>query len=206
MFGQTDVSATAVGNNTDSQGGAVLNAWQLRGGDDATRAIARANVGYGDVVNATSVASANNLSAAHAGSIPNLTAAQENRAKVVARTRLAVGEAGGAYASADGMGNNTFAGVYAPDSELKLDLNQDNSGEITVSTDFDGGAGSDASVRASAMGNTVVGFACTNCDATLDATSQQTNSGAVTATTRANSGAGTTSVTVQAIGNKRSIR
>ena len=198
VFGQADISATAVGNNVDSQGnGAEIAARQEKRG--ATRADAKGDIYFAGTANATSVASGNNLSAAHDAPYLGVTAEQANHGRVAARTQLAVQEFGAAFVSADGMGNNAFAAVYGPDAAL--DITQDNGGEITVGADFTGGAGGEASVRASAMGNTIVGFACGDCDADLEATSRQTNSGAVTSTTRSNGGAGSTGSTVQAIGN-----
>jgi len=82
-----------------------------------------------------------------------------------------------------GIGNNDFS--------PGIDATQFNSGGVDVTTTFSGTNGYDVYVGADAVGNSVNGYACSDCRAYLEARSSQTNEGDVSAranTTVAGSG------------------
>ena len=57
-----------------------------------------------------------------------------------------------------------------------------NSGGVEVTSTFEGTNGYDAYVAAEAVGNSVTGYACSQCNGYMDVSNTQTNSGTVSAT------------------------
>jgi hypothetical protein len=181
MF-EANINAMAAANTVTTQGGnANVEVGQVRGGHGPTQATSRARIENGSAVNAMSSAIANDVTAAHSAPYLAVVTGQENESDVIADTRLHVGEFGGVTATADGIGNTVYAGSYG--EEVTLNTLQTNAGDIDVRASFTGGSGYDADVKATAMGNTVTGFACSECETTLDATNRQVNHGGVSAVT-----------------------
>lgn len=67
------------------------------------------------------------------------------------------------------------------DIYVQLDNTQFNAGGVDVVATFSGTNGYDVAVGADAVGNSVTGYACSDCDAYLQATNSQTNTGDVSA-------------------------
>jgi len=102
-----------------------------------------------------------------------------------------------AYSSASGEVSTSFNGagndlsVGNNDIYPEIDATRLNSGGVVLTATFSGTNGFDAYVGADAVGNSVNGYACSECRGYRDATTSQTNSGDVSAratTTVAGSG------------------
>ena len=99
-----------------------------------------------------------------------------------------------------------LAGNLGP--ALFLDNNQVNTGGgIESVASFSGNTGYDAQVSSTAMGNAVTGYACSNCQATIDVRSRQVNTadiGARSNVTVGNTGRSSRATTT-AVGNTASF-
>lgn len=114
---------------------------------------------------------------------------QQNTSFVRAAALTTAYDFGRAEASARGVANELSVGNN--DIYVEIDNTQINSGGVDVTATFSGTNGYDAYVGADAVGNSVTGFACSDCEGYLEARSAQTNSGDVSAvanTTVAGSG------------------
>jgi hypothetical protein len=105
---------------------------------------------------------------------------QANAAQVRATVVTTAYDYGAVEAHARGAGNQLSVGNN--DIYVEIDNTQFNSGGVDVSASFSGTNGYDAYVGADAVGNSVTGYACSECAGYLTATNAQTNDGTVTAT------------------------
>lgn len=144
----------------------------------------------------------NDINAHNEGALLDITSQQTNQAYVRAQAQTAAYQFGSASADAYGVGNSLSAGDVG--GELVLDTTQiNNGGGIEAVAQLDGTEGYDGQANASAMGNSISGYSCSECDGRLTVSNSQTNYsdvGAqsivnVTATGRSASG------TSKAIGN-----
>lgn len=118
-----------------------------------------------------------------------VAADQTNTAFVRAASTTTAYDYGSAESYARGAANDLSVGNN--DIYLEIDATQFNSGGVDVTATFSGTNGYDVYVGADAVGNSVNGYACSECRGYLEATSNQTNSGDVSAranTTVAGSG------------------
>ena len=90
---------------------------------------------------------------------------------------------GAATSQARGVGNEVSAGNN--DVYLEIDNLQLNNGQIDASAEFSGGNGYDAYVGADAAGNSITGYACSECEGVIDARNSQTNTANISATASA---------------------
>lgn len=166
-----------------------------------TQATADAYVANGYLIDTLASAAANSITMNHEGSTAKLKAVQESVGYVRAESLITTGEFGAANANAYGVGN-TIA-VSSLGEQLTLDTDQLNTGGVDSEASFEGGDGYDVGVSASAYGNAVSAYACSDCDVALDARNNQVNSGDISATARLDLGGGGRSVqgTAQAVGN-----
>ncbi|WP_426040592.1 holdfast anchor protein HfaD [Brevundimonas sp. TWP2-3-4b1] len=109
-----------------------------------------------------------------------VTTDQSNLSQIQTASRVTSYDFGAATSNAYGTGNEVSIGNN--DRYLEIDNSQVNSGGVEVSASFDGANGYDARVAAEAVGNSVTGYACSQCDGYMDVTNAQTNSGTVSAT------------------------
>jgi len=109
-----------------------------------------------------------------------VTTDQSNLSRVQAASVVTSYDFGAATARAAGTGNEVSIGNN--DVYLQIDNAQVNSGGVEVSASFEGAYGYDAHVGAEAVGNSVTGYVCSQCEGQIDAANDQTNSGAVSAT------------------------
>lgn len=105
---------------------------------------------------------------------------QDNAAYVRAAATTTAYDFGRAEAQARGAGNELSVGNN--DVFVEIDSTQINTGGVNVTAAFSGTNGYDAYVGAEAVGNSVTGYACSECEGRLDATSSQVNHGDVSAT------------------------
>lgn len=112
------------------------------------------------------------------GSVVNVSD-QRNSSFVRASALTTAYDYGRAEAYARGAANELSVGNN--DIYVELDNTQFNVGGVDVVATFSGTNGYDVSVGADAVGNSVTGYACSECEGYLDATNTQTNTGNVSA-------------------------
>jgi hypothetical protein len=157
----------------------VDNAWNLAG---------RANAG------------ANQTVLYNAGGSLVAATDQTNQGRVRADSRVQTNLQGQTTVSARAVANEVIAGNQ--DIYLELDNTQLNTGGVEATATYTGVSGYDAYVGSEAVGNSVTGYACSQCGGEVNVTNSQTNDANVTATTTATIGAGRAAVVgATAVGN-----
>ena len=108
-------------------------------------------------------------------------------------------------AQAYGVANSNLAGNNG--QYVDIDNSQFNSGGVETSATFQGNGGYDSYSSSVAMGNAVTGYACSECQGTLQANSTQVNTGGVSATSTVNITGSGRSITgnATAVGNNASF-
>lgn len=173
----TSNNVTAVGTNVSNQR-MVIN--QSMTGQ-RTQASVFAAAGNAQDINAQATATANNVSATGVGGEHDLTVSQTNTAYLRSEVDLTAFEFGSASANAYGVGNSVMAGNFGPD--ITLNNTQVNSGGgIEVISRFSGDSGYDAYTSATAVGNAVTGYACSDCSGRMTVNNSQRNTTDVSAT------------------------
>ena len=104
---------------------------------------------------------------------------QRNDSFVRASALTTAYDYGRAEAYARGAANELSVGNN--DIYVEIDNTQFNAGGVDVTATFSGTNGYDVSVGADAVGNSVTGYACSDCEGYLEARNVQTNSGDVSA-------------------------
>lgn len=175
-------TAQALGNataiNSEATSGQNIYVGQRSTGDIIT-ADTSANAGNGWDLAGRSVANANQAVLANQGGSVVARTQQENFSQVSSTATVTSYDFGAATASAQGGGNVVSVGNN--DQYLELDNNQLNTGGVEVQASFAGTNGYDAYVSADAVGNSVTGYACAECQAQLTAGNVQYNEGNVSA-------------------------
>lgn len=205
VSGSANFTAVSSGNDVtmsnDNLSSARMIATQTNSGDLTQ---ASQFTAFGNVQDTTTRATAagNNINAHNEGALLDIASQQTNQAYVRAQAQGAAYEFGSASADAYGVGNSLAAGDVG--GELVLDTTQINDGGgIEAVAQFDGTAGYDGQANATAFGNSITGYSCSECSGRLGVNNLQTNNsdvGAqsivnVTATGRSATG------TSKAIGN-----
>jgi hypothetical protein len=182
--GDGTFSSVAAGNNVSSVGigysTQTLDVTQSQTGD-VLRATQFTNLGTSQNTVTSATATGNNLSATNELGGFAVTDRQDNESYVRAQAVETSYEFGGATVSAYGVGNSTLAGNAGP--SLVLNNTQVNgTGGVEAFSVFQGNSGYDATSSATAMGNAVTGYACSQCNGVMNVTNSQTNAGDVGAT------------------------
>jgi hypothetical protein len=190
----------AVSVNSDATSGQALTVRQRQAGT-VVSASTSANAGNAWDLAGRARATANQAVLYNQGGSVAVTTDQSNLSRVEVVSIVTSYDYGAATANAAGTGNEVSIGNN--DAYLEIDNAQVNSGGVEVSASFAGTNGYDTYVAAEALGNSVTGYACAQCDARLDATNDQTNSGSVSAAASTTIRGGGRSVTAgaNAIGN-----
>lgn len=131
-----------------------------------------------------STAAANRITANNAGGSQVITTDQANTGGVSSRATTHAYDFGDLRAMADGAGNQAYVGNQ--DIWVEIDNTQMNSGGVAVEVELTGYNGYDAYTGANAVGNSVTGFACSDCGGIMNARNNQTNTGNVSATATTN--------------------
>ncbi|HEY0053256.1 MAG TPA: holdfast anchor protein HfaD, partial [Caulobacteraceae bacterium] len=131
-------------------------------------------------VQASAQAMGNNAAISNQGGSADVVAVQDNRTYVRAQTQLSAYDFGGGAAVAYGAGNALQVGQN--DVTANIDVTQVTNGGVEVIATFDGTQGYDGAASATAVGNAVVGYACSDCGANLTVNNSQTNLDGVSAT------------------------
>ena len=198
FISQSIGNAVAVNSTTGSSQNLTIR--QRQAGDQVT-ASTSANSGNAWDLAGRARATANQAVLYNQGGSAVVTTDQSNLSQVRVGTVVTSYDFGSATANAYGTGNEVSIGNN--DVYLQIDNSQVNSGGVEVSSSFAGTNGYDAYVAAEAVGNSVTGYACSQCNGYMDVTNSQTNSGPVSATaTTTVRGAGRAVITgANAIGN-----
>ena len=170
-----DMSAVGTGNASQS-----LNVTQSMSGP-LTQATQSFNVGNGQTVITSASASSNNISISNENGPLNVVDNQTNTSFTFAQAVGSSFEFGTGQTIASGVGNSVLAGNAG--QQMSIDNTQSNVGNGTVvNASFNGNNGFDASSSATAMGNAVTGFACSDCGGVVNVSNNQTNTAQVAAT------------------------
>ncbi len=173
---QAIVNAIAV--NSDNTSGQDLSIAQRSFGS-FIEAEASANAGNAWDLAARARATANQAVLYNEGGSVVTASDQRNSSFVRASALTTAYDYGRAEASARGAANELSVGNN--DIYVEIDNTQFNTGGIDVTATFSGTNGYDVYVGADAVGNSVSGYACSDCEGYLEADNTQTNSGDVSA-------------------------
>ena len=203
VSGLAGSSATAVGNDVTLQGtnSTVEGVTTQTVTAAEVRATLTSQQQAGDEIAGQATATGNNVTVINDGAFTTTAHTQANAAAVTADAAYGVGSWNSASVGSYGVGNSVYSASVGPTAEIGAD--QTYTGAVTArSSLLTGGAGGDAYVTATAVGNASQGYACSACDGGVGITNSQNNSGAVRATS-VYRGPGASSVTgaASAIGN-----
>ena len=109
---------------------------------------------------------------------------QSSSSTVNVRAKTYAYDYGDMRAIADGVGNQATVGNA--DIWVEIDNRQINTGGVSVGADLSGHNGYDAYVGANATGNSVTGYACSDCGGVVRATNSQSNTASITASATTN--------------------
>jgi len=153
----------------------------------------------------SAAAVANNVAVTNEDGALEVTTDQTNLGYVRGEAVVDTFDFGLGSAQAMGVGNSVLAGNAG--QYVNIDNSQFNSGGVEVISSFNGDTGYDAYSSATAVGNAITGYACSECQGTLVANSFQTNNSAVSATsTMSITGSGRSVIgTATAVGNTASF-
>lgn len=156
-------------------------------------------------IDGSTAAIANNVSASNEHGALEVDVVQSNTSYLQADTVVLAYDYGRGGAQAYGVGNSNLAGNNG--QYVDIDNSQFNSGGVEVSASFQGNGGYDSYSSSVAMGNAVTGYACSECQGTLNANSTQFNSGGVSSTSTVNITGSGRSITGNstAVGNSASF-
>jgi len=177
------VSSQALGNATAVNGTSVTYQDMIarqRSTGGIVEADTSANAGNAWDISGNAQATANQAVFVNQGGHLVAATDQSNTSYVRSTAVVTAYDYGSARSYAQGAGNAVSAGNN--DIYLELDNTQLNSGGVEVRASFSGTNGYDAFVGADALGNSVTGYACSECEGQVNANNVQTNSGNVTAT------------------------
>jgi hypothetical protein len=173
---QAIVNAIAV--NSDNSSGQDLSIAQRSFGS-FIESEASANAGNAWDLAARARATANQALLYNEGGAVVTVSDQRNSSFVRASALTTAYDYGRAEAYARGAANDLTVGNN--DIYVEIDNTQFNTGGVDVAATFSGTNGYDVSVGADAVGNSVTGYACSQCDGYLEAANTQTNTGNVSA-------------------------
>jgi hypothetical protein len=153
-----------------------------------------------------STASGNNVSIENETGPVSASADQTNDSVISAAVQSGANDFGGATSTAYGVANSFVAGNYG--EGLEIDVNQFNGadGAVYAESEFLGQKGYDAQVSSNAIGNAATGFACSDCQSTMDVANTQENAANISAASRLSIGGSGRSLsgTATAVGNTAS--
>ncbi len=191
-YNRIETQYIPAGASVSSQ--AIVNAIQVTSGQTSGQNLNLIQSSTGDFIEAESSANAGNAwdlaGRAHAaanqavlyneGGSVVVTSSQDNNSFVRAAATTTAYDYGRAEAHARGAANELSVGNN--DIYLEIDNSQFNTGGVDVTATFSGTNGYDVYVGAEAVGNSVTGYACSECAGYLEARNNQSNGGDVSAT------------------------
>jgi hypothetical protein len=181
--GTATYAATAVSNNITATGlsGSVqaLDLSQTMTGA-RTQAAQFVALGQGQDVSNAATATANNISVSNNTGALDVTTTQDNQSYLRAQAESTAYSFGSSSVSATGVGDSAAYGETG--SQITVNNSQTNSGGVEVIANSGSASGYDLYGSATAMGNAVTGYGCTQCGGVMNVTNSQTNSGVISAT------------------------
>jgi hypothetical protein len=181
--GTATYAATAVSNNITATGlsGSVqsLDLSQTMTGT-RTQAAQFVALGQGQEVSNAATATANNISVSNDTGALDVTTSQDNESYLRAQAESAAYSFGASSVSATGVGDSAAFGETG--SQITVNNTQTNSGGVEVIASSSGTSGYDLYSSATAMGNAVTGYGCSECGGVMSISNAQTNSGVISAT------------------------
>ncbi|ALL12649.1 holin [Caulobacter henricii] len=189
ITGTAAVAGTATGNNITLSGTEQSAARVITEQSNAGITQASKFTAYGSSYLSSTAASAsgNNLSATNEGPLLDVASNQYNAAYVRAQAEATSYQFSAAQVGAHGVGNSALVGNYGP--EVVLDNIQTNEGGgVEALALFEGHDGYDAVATATAMGNAVTAYACSQCSGQMTIRNNQVNSTEVGARTTTTAG------------------
>lgn len=197
--GAATASAVGISNNLTSVGTGFstqnLNISQVMTGP-RTQASQSFAAGNAQEINGVATATANNITIDNEGSDLTVAVNQDNASYVRGEVQLSSYEFGAGSSLASGVGNSVVVGNFGPSLTLNNTQVNNGGGVETIAT-FTGHNGYDSYSTATAVGNGVTGYACTDCGGRMTVTNNQTNRsniGAASGTTITGSGRSVTGV------------
>ena len=181
--GNASYSSTAVGNNVTSDATSAPVALNVTQESDGFRTRADIDVQQDSAgaVAAVATATSNNINITSSGSSASLASDQFNTNPVQTEVVLSANYWGDtATASSYSVANSALVSNAGP-STAAIGT-QNNTGAVSATTSFSGGAGGDAAVLGTAVGNAYSAYACADCNGSVTGTLHQSNSGGVAAT------------------------
>ena len=174
-------TAQAVSNVMSSNGAVSGQDWDIAQRMTGARTQASTSVSSGNAwdIAAEARAAANQVAIHNQGGSVVAGIDQRNEAFVRSDTTLNAYDFGKAQAYAIGYGNTAEVGNN--DRYVEIDNTQFNSGGVEVIAEYTGHNGYDAYVGATAAGNQVTAYACSDCEGYLTAENSQTNNADVSA-------------------------
>ena len=205
VTGTARFAATTEANSLSSSGdGGSAQRYIIQQSNTADLTQAAQFTAFGSAAAAyTSASATGNLTNTYnEGGLLDVTNSQTNHAYVRGQADSSAYLFGTGSADATAIGNNLLAGEIG--DEIVLDNVQINTGGgVEAASSFEGHSGYDGAASATAMGNSAVGYACSECNGRMSVTNDQTNEvdvGAGARTTVAAHGR-SASGTATAIGN-----
>jgi hypothetical protein len=138
-------------------------------------------IGNGQTVVTAATATDNNITATTESGSINLTETLDNNAYTRAETVQDSYQFGSAQSQAVAYGDSVLAGASGPGLTLN-NTQTNNGGDIVAVSTFSGHDGYDAASSATASGNAVTGYACSDCGGVVNVTNSQTNTALISAT------------------------
>jgi len=177
VTGTARFAATTEANSLTSSGdGGSAQRYIIQQRNTADLTQAAQFTAFGSAAGAQTSASAtgNLTNAYNEGGLLDVSNSQINQAYVRAQGESSAYLFGSASTDATAIGNNLLAGEIG--DEIVLDSVQLNSGGgVEAVASFEGNSGYDASATATAMGNSAVGYACSECNGRMSVSNDQTN-------------------------------
>lgn len=202
--GTASATASGVSNNLTGAGSGnasqTLVATQTMNGP-LTQATQSINLGNGQTIQSNATASANNIFVSNENGPVAVTDNQTNNGFTFAQSAATGFEFGSGQASSSAIADSVLVGNSGP--SLSLDNTQSNDVSVVSNASFSGANGFDASTSATAMGNAVTGFACSDCGGVMNVRNNQINSSGVSSTSTIDIAASNRSVNASAtaVGN-----
>jgi hypothetical protein len=205
VSGTSTVAGAAAGNSI-AIGGYNQSAARVIADQGNTSDLVQASkfTAYGNsyLTSTATTAVANDLSASNTGPLLDVANHQYNTAYVRSQAETSSYLYGGSQASANGVGNNAIVGNTG--AALVLDNVQTNDGGgVEVIASATGDTGYDIGASATAAGNSVTGYVCSQCGGSMSVSNDQSNSADVSArsTTTVTGSARSVTGTASATGN-----
>ena len=190
-FGRIESQYIPAGASVTSQ--AIVNAIAVNSGQTSGQDLTIAQRSFGSFIESEASANSGNAwdLAARARATANqavlyneggsvVTASDQRNSSFVRASALTTSyDYGRAESHARGAANELSVGNN--DIYVEIDNTQFNAGGVDVSATFSGTNGYDVAVAADAVGNSVTGYACSDCEGYLEAANTQTNTGDVSA-------------------------